>query len=157
MTLGFVLGVGAGVAGCTSNGATAKPTGTVCPDPDPGTLTWDNFGMQFMADYCTSCHSSKLSHSQRNGAPLYHDYDTLIGVLEIPDHIDQYAGSGPEATNTVRPPSRCPSVPGGSLDRDCPEPSALQRKNLSLWIACERNRPHAFAASADGAGDLPVP
>jgi len=145
---GRCLGLVLGLAACASNGAPATPTRTVCPDPDPGTLTWDNFGMQFMADYCTSCHSSTLSHSQRNGAPLYHDYDSLLGVLEIPDHIDQYAGSGPAATNTLMPPSRCPSVPGGALDRDCPEPSVSQRADLSLWIACERNRPHTFVTSA---------
>src|SRR5690242_19798457 len=97
---------------CTSSAP--KPTGTVCPDPDP-MLTWDNFGQTFMATYCTMCHASTLTHSQRNGAPLYHDYDTLRGVLEIPDHIDEDAGSGPEAHNTRMPPNQCPSTPGGPL------------------------------------------
>jgi hypothetical protein len=135
VVLGFVL------AACTT-AAPPTPTDTVCPDPDPNTLTWDNFGQQFMADFCTACHSSSLAHSQRNGAPLYHDYDTLRGVLEIPDHIDEDAGSGPAATNTRMPPSQCPSVPGGALDRDCPRPSGAERANLSMWIACERLRPH---------------
>ncbi len=134
VVLGFVL------AGCSTPGPT--PTKTVCPDPDPNTLTWDNFGQKFMADYCTDCHDSSLRHADRNGAPLYHDYDTLIGVMQIPDHIDAEAGSGPAAHNTLMPPGRCPSVKGGALARDCPEPSDAERTNLSLWIACERLRPH---------------
>jgi hypothetical protein len=128
------------IAACTS--APPTPTETVCPDPDPLTLTWDNFGQKFMADYCTACHASTLPRAQRNGAPLYHDYDTLRGVLQLPDHIDMYAGSGPAAHNTVMPPGECPSVPGGPLDRDCPKPSKAERTDLSMWIACERNRPH---------------
>jgi cytochrome c5 len=118
------------------------PTGTVCPDPDPQTLTWDNFGQKFFADYCTMCHASTLLRSQRNGAPLYHDYDTLRGVLEIPDHIDQYAGAGPKATNDAMPPPRCPSTPGGMIARDCKVPSDAERTMLSQWLACERLRPH---------------
>lgn len=129
------------IAGCT-NTAVPTPTQAVCPDPDPQTLTWDSFGQPFMTDFCTSCHSSALPHDQRNGAPLYHDYDTLMSVLEIPDHIDSYAGSGPAADNTLMPPGRCPTTPGGPLDRDCPKPSEQQRKDLAVWLACERARPH---------------
>src|SRR6476646_370872 len=103
------------VAGCT-NTAVPTPTKAVCPDPDPGTLTWASFGQQFMVTYCNDCHSSTLVHAQRNGAPLYHDYDTLMGVLQIPDHIDSYSGAGPAADNTLMPPSRCPTTPGGPLD-----------------------------------------
>ena len=133
--LGFLI------AGCTS---TAVPTSTQakCPSPDPMTLTWDSFGQPFMTMFCTDCHSSTLPHSERNGAPLYHDYDTLMTVLEIPQHIDQWAGAGPAATNTIMPPARCPSTPGGPLDRDCPQPTVQQRMDLSVWLACEVNRPH---------------
>jgi hypothetical protein len=116
------------------------PTETVCPDPDPGTLTWESFGQQFMTTYCTTCHSASLMRVQRNGAPLFHDYDTLEGVLRIPGHIDEQAGSGPAATNTLMPPERCPSTPGGPLARDCIRPSEAERKNLSLWVACEVRR-----------------
>ena len=141
--VGLGLGLGLVLASCTS---TAPPTATQarCPDPDPGTLTWDSFGQKFMTDYCMVCHDSQLSHSQRNGAPLYHDYDTLLGVLQIPDHIDSYAGAGPAAHNTLMPPERCPSTLGGPLNRDCPQPSDAERTDLSVWIACERNRPHMF-------------
>jgi hypothetical protein len=121
-------------------GGSPESTGTVCPDPDPMTLTYDNFGRAFMTQYCTTCHSSGLTRSQRNGAPLYHDYDTLMGVLQTADHIDQQAGYGPEAENDFMPPERCPSTPGGPLDRECPRPTADERRQLAEWIACERTR-----------------
>lgn len=136
------------LAACPS---TPTPTGTVCPDPDPMTLTYDNFGKPFMTKYCTWCHASTLTLSHRNGAPLYHDFDTLLGVLEVPDHIDEQAGDGPKADNNFMPGARCPSTPGGPLDTNCQQPTAEERKNLAMWIACERNRPHNFTdAGVDG-------
>ncbi|MBL0219872.1 MAG: hypothetical protein IPQ07_39155 [Myxococcales bacterium] len=125
-------------------GGTPTPTGTVCPDPDPGTLTYDNFGKPFMEKYCTWCHAADIPRSQRNGAPIYHDYDSLLGVLETPDHIDEQAGSGPDASNDFMPPGRCPSVAGGSLSKSCAQPTEEERQQLAQWIACERNRPHTF-------------
>ncbi len=138
----FVL-LGLLLVGCT-NTAVPTPTKAVCPTPDPGTLTWANFGQKFMTDFCTDCHASTLNHNQRNGAPLYHDYDTLMTTMEIPDHIDSYAGSGPAATNTLMPPDRCPTTPGGPLNRDCPQPTEEQRTNLSVFLACERSRDPLF-------------
>ena len=139
------------LAGCT-NTAKPTPTGTTCPDPDPvtgtTTLTWDNFGRAFMYKYCVNCHDSGLPLSKRNGAPLFHDFDTLLGVLEVPDHIDEQTGFGPNAKNTLMPGAgtngRCPSTLGGPLDEDCPDPTDQERTNLSQWIACERLRPHDF-------------
>jgi hypothetical protein len=136
------------LAGCTEK---PTPTGTTCADPDPitgtTTLTYDNFGQAFMTHYCTNCHSSDLTHSQRNGAPIYHDFDTLLGVLEVPDHIDEQTGWGPNAHNNFLPgdgtSGRCPSVKGGPLDEDCPEPTSEERTNLAQWIACERLRDHS--------------
>jgi hypothetical protein len=133
-----------GLAACTST-ALPKPTETVCPDPDPGTLTWENFGEKFFADYCTMCHSSTLRGAQRNGAPLYHDLDSLRATLQFRDHVDQQAGAGPAAHNTRMPPDRCPSTPGGSLNTDCRQPSDAERTNLALWLACEVDRPHTLA------------
>jgi hypothetical protein len=126
---------------CTDT-AVPTPTQTECPDPALVPLTWESFGQKFMSVYCTSCHDSTLMRSQRNGAPIYHDYDTLMGVLELPEHIDQYAGSGPAAHNTTMPPGECPSMKGGALDRSCDKPTDEERTNLSLWLACERKRPH---------------
>jgi hypothetical protein len=147
------------IAACSGGNPTF--TGTECADPDPltgtTTLTWDNFGQGFMAKYCTSCHSSLLTSSHRNGAPYLHDFDSLYGVVRLiyaqPDnHIDLQAGWGPAAQNNFMPGARCPSVPGGGLDEDCTQPSGAERTQLAQWVACERLRPHDFvdAGVADG-------
>jgi len=143
-----------------SNTAVPTLTGTECPSPDPltfgytaastpgctGTAEQCNFGKTFMDTYCIACHDSHLKFSMRNGAPLYHDFDTLIGVLEVPDHIDEQTGIGPKAENHFMPGDgtggRCPSTPGGSLDIDCVQPSDQERRDLAMWVACERNRTH---------------
>jgi hypothetical protein len=139
---------------CSSGRPT--PTGTTCADPDPMTgttqLTWDNFGCKFMYKYCVNCHERSLPLSKRNGAPLYHDFDYLEGLLEQPDHTDEQAGWGPKAKNNFMPgggtDGRCPSVPGGSLDENCPQPTGEERTNLSQWLACERLRHHDFSVDA---------
>jgi hypothetical protein len=123
-------------------------TGAVCPDPDPGTLTYENFGKPFMDKYCTWCHDSSLPRSQRNGAPLFHDFDSLLGVLEVQGHIDQQTGIGPDASNHFMPPDRCPATIGGALSVDCEKPTDDERRNLSIWLACEKDRPHDFSADA---------
>ena len=121
-------------------GDSPTPTGTECPSPDPMTLTYDNFGRDFMERYCNHCHDSSLTRSMRNGAPLYHDFDTLIGVKQVSNHIDEQAGSGPNASNDFMPPARCPSTKGGAIDKDCAQPTEQERKDLALWLACEKNR-----------------
>lgn len=137
-------------------GPSPTKTETACPDPDPG-ATWDSFGKDFMGKYCTWCHDSSLPRSKRNGAPLYHDFDSLLGVLKTPDHIDEQAGVGPAATNLFMPPGRCPSVIGGKLTTDCVQPTLEERRQLAEWIACERARPHEFFdAGVDAAPDVMV-
>jgi len=123
-------------------------TGTICPSPDPGTPTYDNFGKPFMDKYCRWCHDSSLSRTKRNGAPLFHDFDTLLGILQVQGHVDQQAGAGPNATNHFMPPERCPSTIGGSLDGNCAQPTDEERRDLSLWLACEKDRPHNFNLDA---------
>lgn len=140
--LGFVLFV---LAACSDK---PTPTGAMCPSPDPGTLTYENFGKPFMDKYCTWCHDSTLPRSQRNGAPLFHDFDTLLGVLEVQNHIDEQAGIGPDASNHFMPPSRCPTTIGGALSIDCVKPSDEERRNLAIWLACEADRTHNFTADA---------
>jgi hypothetical protein len=145
------------------------PTGTLCPSPDPMTFGYTaadtpgctgsagdcNFGKTFMDTYCTNCHSSLLTKpSMRNGAPIFHDFDSLDGVLEVPDHIDEETGIGPKAANHFMPGAgtggRCPSTLGGPLDEACPEPTDQERTNLALWIACERNRSHDLVDAGVG-------
>ena len=96
-------------------------TGTTCPDGG-SELTYENFGKKFMQDYCLSCHS--MDSKNRNGAPDDHNFDTLGDVDLVRAHIDQYAGSGPQATNTKMPPAGNPA------------PSEEERKKLSEWLAC---------------------
>src|SRR5258705_1747428 len=109
------------LAACTAH---PTPTGVECPDPDPGTPNWDDFGHDFMTRYCTWCHDSHLTlRTQRNGAPFYHDFDNLRDTKGFPDHIDWQAGIGPLAANRFMPGARCPSTPGGPLDRNCDQPT----------------------------------
>ena len=104
-------------------GELGPPTEAVCPEGS--TLTWETFGQQFMTTYCTECHASTLEGAERQGAPLYHDFDTLEGVLPVLDHVDEKAASGPAATNELMPP------PGN------PTPTLAEREQLGEWLACE--------------------
>jgi hypothetical protein len=133
------------LAGCSDR---PTPTGAVCPSPDPGTLTYENFAKPFMDKYCRWCHDSSLPRSQRNGAPLFHDFDSLLGILEVQNHVDEQTGIGPDATNRFMPPSDCPSTIGGKLDGPCAKPTDEERRNLAIWLACEQDRPHDFSADA---------
>jgi hypothetical protein len=97
-------------------------TGATCPSDNAP--TYETFGEGFMASYCTRCHSSELEGDARNGAPLDHDFDSLVGVVSVAEHIDQYAAAGPDALNTEMPPN-------GDT------PSQEEREMLGQWLACE--------------------
>ena len=100
----------------------AIPTDAVCA---PGsTLSYEDFGKPFMEKYCTRCHHSELNGSERQGAPLYHDFDTLDGILVVANHVDWYAAAGPSSTNEIMPPN-------GEL------PTLQERTNLGEWLVCE--------------------
>lgn len=102
-------------------GAVGPDTKAVCPTPQ--TVTYENFGKDFMARYCLRCHSTQVKAGARNGAPDDHNFDTLDEVQGLRDHIDQKAGSGPAATNTDMP-------------RNDPKPTVEERKKLAEWLAC---------------------
>ncbi len=119
--LTFCMGHGGGC--CAEETEVLGPsTGATCPTGS--TLTYANFGAKFMTDYCTRCHSSTLSGDARMGAPLYHDFDTQLGIQQVADHVDQTAGSGPNATNESMPYD------------DGPAPTLDERQKLAEWIAC---------------------
>jgi hypothetical protein len=119
--LSFCMGHGDGCC-ASETSVLGPPTGATCP---PGSqLTYVSFGAKFMTDYCTSCHSSTLSGSARMGATLYHDFDTQLGIQQVANHIDETAGSGPNATNESMP------------DGDGPVPTLAEREQLAEWIAC---------------------
>jgi hypothetical protein len=113
---------GAGHDHDTGEGEFGPPTESVCPEGS--TLTWENFGNTFMQTYCTRCHASTLTGADRQGAPLYHDFDSLQGVLAVADHVDRKAAAGPAATNELMPIS-------------APTPTLEERQKLGEWLACE--------------------
>ena len=109
------------LAACPSP-AEPMPSGATCP---PGaTSTYENFGKAFMERYCTRCHASTLRGPDRHGAPLYHDFDSLRGVLNVAHHVDEYTAAGPDAVNTLMP-------------TDSPKPTLAERQELGTWLACE--------------------
>lgn len=110
---------------CPEDGGGQKAlTGSMC---NGSTLTYENFGKQFMETYCTSCHSSNLSgDEERQCAPSgKHNYDTLEKIVIDFDHVDRYAAAGPSSVNNVMPPK------GEKI------PTAQERLDLGTWLACE--------------------
>ena len=97
------------------------PTESTCPEGS--TLTYNNFGKNFMTKYCTRCHSSELIGADRQGAPTFHDFDTLYGIKAVSNHIDETTAAGPAAVNDGMP-------------IDGPSPTKDERLQLGEWIAC---------------------
>jgi uncharacterized membrane protein len=126
-----LLALGCGGGG--SSGPTA--TGSTCPDGS--TLSYENFGRDFMERYCTRCHSSELSRAERMGAPLFHDFDTFEGIFQVEGHVDEQAAAGPDATNRFMPP-------------DGEMPTDEERRQLGEWIACEDLRQDQAADAGPG-------
>ena len=98
-----------------------EATGAVCSDAS--TLTYESFGQDFMAKYCTSCHAATVTGAARQGAPEGFDFDTVEGVRDHADEIDEHAGIGPMAENREMP-------------LDDPLPTDDERSDLAEWLAC---------------------
>ena len=113
--------------GCCSEESSVfgPPTEATCPSDS--TLTYTHFGAPFMEMYCTRCHASDKMGPDRQGAPTFHDFDTLFGVKAVLDHVDETTASGPAATNTSMPP-------------DGAKPSLAERQMLGEWLACLRDK-----------------
>lgn len=109
------------IAACGEPSVFGPPTESVCPQGS--TLTYENFGKNFMTKYCTRCHSSELMGADRQGAPSFHDFDTLYGIKAVYDHIDETTAAGPASVNEGMPP-------------DDPKPTLDERYQLGEWIAC---------------------
>ena len=101
---------------------TPTPTGSICPTVS--SLTYENFGRDFMSRYCGECHTSTLTSARRQGAPGDHNFDTIPGIKALLPHIDTAAAAGPVASNTAMPPTGSPA------------PTEEERKQLGEWIAC---------------------
>jgi uncharacterized membrane protein len=79
-------------------------------------VTWANQMQSFFARYCTSCHSSQLGGTARNGAPPTVNWDTYAAAFASGDRADVRAGMG-----TTMPPSP-------------PMPSQAERDLLHCWV-----------------------
>lgn len=97
------------------------PTGAACPEGS--TLTYETFGRSFMETHCLRCHSASVTGAAREGAPADHNFDTLIEVQGLAEHIDGMAGIGPDSTNEIMP-------------TDDPKPTDDERAQLAEWLAC---------------------
>lgn len=106
---------------CTSKPTLGPPTQSVCPSDS--TLTYQSFGKPFMDHYCVDCHDSNKTGAARQGAPDFHDFNTVLGIRGVANHIDESSAAGPAAFND-------------SMPEDDPKPSDEERKKLGEWLAC---------------------
>src|SRR5262245_18889269 len=82
------------LAGCLGG-----PTIAEYPRPPGGTtLTYDNFGAEFIVRYCARCHSGRAA--ERNGAPQNYTFDDRHQVYAVRDRIFSNAA----ADNRAMPP-----------------------------------------------------
>jgi hypothetical protein len=121
VTAVFLL-LGLSLAACHSDSHEGQLTGAICGS-SPSALTYANFAKDFMTKYCVECHDSNKAGAARKGATEFHDFDTLLGIKQVGDHVDEYAGSGPKATNELMPEVGA-------------KPTLSERQKLSEWIAC---------------------
>ena len=131
----------AGAASCggdDDHGHEGEGSGAICPSGS--TLTYDNFGRNFVSTYCTRCHSSLLSGAARQGAPGDHNFDSFAGIFTMANHIDAEAAAGPNAVNNAMPPSD-------------PKPSDDERRKLGEWLACETKEDDGGGGGGSDAGD----
>ena len=87
-------------------------------------MTYAEHIAPFMTKYCNDCHGSALAGAERKGAPSDHNFDSLEGVLQAAQHIDEAAAAGPGSTNAAMPPSG-------------DKPTREERAQLGEWIACQ--------------------
>jgi len=87
-----------------------------CP-PGGTPLTYDDFGAEFFARWCESCHSA--SSTDRNGAPADVTFDTQAQIVAWKDRI--YANAADDNTSM-------PLGPAG--------PDSETRHQLGDWLAC---------------------
>lgn len=113
---------------CGPETPSTGPTGSTCPPGSTlrytgggnGTTEPASFGSTFLATYCLNCHGPIPS----GGAPPHASLDTLAGVVEHLQLIDEKAAAGPARVNTNMPPFGFTA------------PSVAERTQLGAWIAC---------------------
>lgn len=103
--------VGGALAGGCGDGL-GDATGSTCPTDS--TLTYANFGQNFMQTHCLACHA--------DGGPESPKLSTLSEIQAHISDVDRAAAAGPNTVNTYMPE-------GGSV----PE---AERRKLGEWLAC---------------------
>ena len=109
------------LSGCGKEGA----AGGSNPQPAPGDCdhwsqpTWENFGEDFVRNYCKGCHSGELEAADRTGAPVGIDFASHDDVL---NQMDRF---------TARASGDNPTMPPGG------GPTADELSQLERWLACE--------------------
>lgn len=120
--------------GCGGSGSeeeqVGEPSGAKCPTNS--VLTYENFGRQFMSDYCTRCHSESLTGAARKQAPTEHNFDTVELIREQSEHIDQVAAAAAGATVSKHSGGGV----NASMPPDDPKPTLEDRARLGEWLAC---------------------
>ncbi|KFE68593.1 hypothetical protein [Hyalangium minutum] len=117
-----LLGAFAGASLLLSACGGGEDTQTKCPTSGTS-LSYQNFGQSFMSVYCTRCHNSALSGSERHGAPGDLNFNTMEGIHAEAKEIDKQSGASATVTNESMPP-------------DGEKPSVEDRRKLSEWLAC---------------------
>ena len=115
--LALALSLSLSLAACGDDGG----DGDVL-DCESSTLSYDNFGSQFMTNFCLDCHASTVTGGARNGAPVAVNFDDL-------SLVQAQAGRIKARVNASSLPP--PSFPAA--------PSATERSDLTEWIDCGTN------------------
>lgn len=111
-------------SGCGSSDEEDQPSGATCPTGGT-TLTYANFGSDFMSKYCLGCHSQDKTGTAREDAPADVNFDTLDLIKAHAAQIDIEAAASPKRTNTSMPPKE-----------ESAQPTNPERMQLGEWIAC---------------------
>ena len=112
--LAFVVAICS--AGCSGGGS-----GATCPSDS--SLSYESFGEDFFARYCTTCHASALNGAARLSAPSDVNFDTVELIQSQIASIDEQAAAGPDGVNTAMPNAGA-------------RPSDEERRQLGEWLAC---------------------
>ncbi len=85
---------------------------------DCAILTWENYGKGELRNWCTGCHSSRVTAANRNGAPTDVNFDDLQSVR---DHRERIIARATGDAPTM------PLVGGGDAE---------DRARLHQWLEC---------------------
>jgi len=81
--------------------------------------TYDNFGKEFMENYCTKCHTSEKSGFTRWGATKGYDFDTQDKIPEQAAEILEWV------------------IDKGDMPPRGKKPTSEEKTGLKAWLDCE--------------------